>query len=461
VAQFSKYRIPKMKTKIILALLGLVSSIGISQNTPIKFSLLRQYDNVDTLKHNPSKNTYQQIKYIPLSKHTSLSFGGSWRFQYESFFNEQFQNNPNQDNLWYLNRIMLNAHLKIKDKFEVFAEVNSSFIGDKDNPGPVDKDELAINQLFIKYQFNEHWGIDIGRENLILGSNRLVDLREGPNVRRSFDLTQINYNSNTFSAKAFFAIPVKPNPYVFDNDFLEFDETLTVLYTTISLNKTNYLDAYVLYQKDDNVSYNNAQGNERRTSLGIRYFGNYKTLKFNNEAVYQFGNIENQSIRAWTLSLQLENRTKLGNHFYNIGVKSEIISGDKNQNDGMLNTFDALYPSGAYFGRVARFGPSNLIDVHPYINTQFKKLFIEFDYDVFWRHSVNDGVYNAALLLQYPNTNNERFIGQQVGTIIGYKMSKHINLEFESNIIFPGSFLKQSNQSDTLYHFILTTEIKF
>jgi len=86
---------------------------------------------------------------------------------------------------------------------------------------------------------------------------------------------------------------------------------------------------------------------------------------------------------------------------------------------------------------------------------------IEFDYDVFWRNSVNDGVYNAALLLQYPNTNNERFIGQQVGTIIGYKMNNHINLEFESNIIFPGSFLKQSNQSDTLYHFILTTEIKF
>ena len=206
-----------MKTKTILALLGLMSSIGISQNTPITFSLLRQYDAVDTLKHNPSKNTYQQIKYVPLSKHTSLSFGGSWRLQYESFFNEQFQNSPNQDNLWYLSRVMLHAHLKIKDNFQVFAEVNSSLIGDKDNPSPVDKDELAINQLFIKYTFNDHWTIDIGRENLIVGSNRLVDLREGPNVRRSFDLTQVNYRSNTFSAKAFFAIPVQPNPYVFDN----------------------------------------------------------------------------------------------------------------------------------------------------------------------------------------------------------------------------------------------------
>ena len=73
-----------MKTKIILALLGLVSSIGLSQNTPITFSLLRQYDNVDTIKNIPSKNTYQNFKFIPISKHTMLSFGGSWRFQYES-----------------------------------------------------------------------------------------------------------------------------------------------------------------------------------------------------------------------------------------------------------------------------------------------------------------------------------------------------------------------------------------
>jgi hypothetical protein len=450
-----------MKTKIILALLGFVSSIGLSQNTPIEFSLLRQYDNVDTLKHNQSKNTYEKFKYLKLSENAMVSFGGSWRFQYESFSNQQFQNIPEQDNLWYLNRVMLHAHLKVKDKFELFAELNSSFIGDKNNQSPVDKDELAVNQLFIKYKFDDRWSISIGRENLILGSNRLVDLREGPNVRRSFDLTQINYNSNTFSAKAFFAIPVEPKPYVFDNKFLEFDETFSALYTTTAFNEFNFLDAYVFYQKDDNVNYNNAQGNERRTSLGFRYFGNYKTLKFNNEAVYQFGSIENQSIRAWTLSMQLENRTKLGNQFYNIGVKSEIISGDKNQNDNTLNTFDALYPSGAYFGRVARFGPSNLIDVHPYINTQFKKLFIEFDYDVFWRHSVNDGVYNAALLLQYPNTNNQRFIGQQIGTIVGYKLNKHINLEFESNIIFPGSFLKESDLADNLYHFVLTTELKF
>lgn len=291
-------------------------------------------------------------------------------------------------------------------------------------------------------------------------ANRILD-NVSKNVRFIKLSSQVNFSNSKFSAKGFFAIPVKPSPEVFDNDFLEFDETFSWLYTTTRFNTSNNLDLYAFYQKDDNVTYNNGNENERRTSVGTRYFGSYKSLTYNNEVVYQFGSFGNQNINAWTASFQVENKTKLLNHIFNTGFKTEIISGDKDANDNTLNTFDALYPRGTYFGRVARFGPSNLIDIHPYVNTQFKKLFIEFDYDVFWRYSVNDGVYNAALLLEYPSTNNQRFIGQQLGTIVGYKINKHINLEFESNIIFPEAFLKQSNQGDTLHHFVLTTEIKF
>lgn len=434
---------------------------AISQVRPLTFSLLRQYDAIDTLRDVQSKNRYQKFKYIALSNNSSLSFGGSFRFQYESFINQQFQNVPDQDNLWFLNRVLLHAHLKIKDKFEFFAEFNSSHISGKDNVSPVDKDALSVNQMFVNYNISQNLSFGIGRQNLIVGSGRLVDAREGTNVRRSFDLAQVNISNNEFSAKGFFAIPVKPNPEVFDNDFLEFDETFSGLYTTTRFNTLNNLDLYAFYQKDDNVTYNSGTENERRASVGARYFGNYKSWTYNNEIVYQFGSFGNQNISAFTVSFHLEKKIMLSDHIFSTGLKTQLISGDNDTNDNTLNTFDALYPRGAYFGRVARFGPSNLIDVHPYINTQFKKLFIEFDYDIFWRYSVNDGVYNAALLLEYPNTNNQRFIGQQLGTIIGYNLNKHINLELESNIIFPGAFLKQSNQGDTLYHFVLTTEIKF
>ena len=88
---------------------------------------------------------------------------------------------------------MLHTNLRIKDKFQLFAEINSSLIGNKDNKSPVDKDELSINQLFFNYKLLNSWSVTIGRQNLKLGSGRLVDVREGPNVRRSFDLAKLNY----------------------------------------------------------------------------------------------------------------------------------------------------------------------------------------------------------------------------------------------------------------------------
>lgn len=65
-------------------------------------------------------------------------------------------------------------------------------------------------------------------------------------------------------------------------------------------------------------------------------------------------------------------------------MKTEIISGDKHSDDNHLQTFNPLYPRGAYFGLVALIGPSNLIDIHPSINfTLTEKLGLGFDYDIF------------------------------------------------------------------------------
>jgi len=95
------------------------------------------------------------------------------------------------------------------------------------------------------------------------------------------------------------------------------------------------------------------------------------------------------------------------------------------------------------------------------METRFGDLSLALNYVAFYRCSTKDGLYNSALILDYPSINNKRFIANQIGAIVGYELNKFINLEIESNIIFPGAFLQLSNQEDTLYHFVFTTEIKF
>jgi hypothetical protein len=431
-----------------------------SEKNTFNFSLLRQNDKV-TLVEDSKKSWYESLKHIRLGTNTSLSFGGSYRFQTEAFVNEQFSTEEDQSDYWFLQRFQLFSHLKVSDTFELFAELNSSIISSKNNLTPVDRDELSFNQLFASYHFDEHWNLLVGRQNMRLGSGRLMDIREGPNVRLSFDMLQLQYQNEQTKVTAFYAVPVRPQEGIFDNHALDFQETLTTLYWTQMWHKNTNTDVYLMYKEEADKTWNAGIADDKRLLIGVRHFGNWGKLRYNNEFVYQTGNFGAQQIRAWTASVNIEHPISLFINKTLLGFKTELISGDSDANDNSLNTFDGLYPRGAYFGRVARFGPSNLFDVHPYVETSIGRFSIAFDYVAFWRFSNDDGVYSPPLILEYPSVNSERFIGHQIGTITGFEVNNFITLELETNLIFSGSFLSESGLNDTLFHTVLTAELKF
>lgn len=433
-----------------------------AQETKISydFGLLRQNDKI-TMNRDKVKGFYPGFKQMQLGEKTSLSFGGSYRFQMETFINEQFSSEEDQNDIWFLNRFQLYSHLKVSDVFELFTELNSSLITSKANLAPVDRDELSFNQLFARYHFNDHWNVLIGRQNIRLGSGRLVDVREGPNVRLSFDMAQLEFQDEKTKVTGFYAVPVQLEGGVFDNDVLNFDKILAALYWTQNWSASNNTDIYLLYKEEKNKTWDSGTADDNRLSIGLRHFGSWKKFTYNNEFVYQTGSFGNQNIRAWTASFNIEHPFRWLGESAVIGLKTEAISGDASNTDSTLNTFDGLYPRGAYFGRVARFGPSNLIDIHPYINTQLGSFSLSLDYVAFWRFSSRDGVYSPPLLLEYPAINGEHFIGNQIGTITGLEVNAFFNLELETNLIIPSNFLVKSGLDDTLFHTVITAEFKF
>ena len=427
------------------------------EKSTLDFSLLRQDDDVSALESKEYKSFYEKLKLTTFGNGNSISFGGSYRFQTEAFINEQFDATENrQTDVWFLNRFMMHVHLKLGTRFELFGELNSSIINSKENLIPVDRDELSVNQLFARYHFNDNWNLLVGRQNMRLGSGRLVDIREGPNVRLSFDMAQLQFKDENTSVTAFHTIPVQQQEGVFDNDFLQGNETLSAVYWTQNWTEKTNTDIYLLYKTEENKTWNRGTADDNRASLGLRHFGEWNGLKYNNEFVYQFGSFGDENIRAWTASFNIEKPFSFGT----IGIKTEAISGDDG-NDNTLNTFDGLYPRGAYFGRVARFGPSNLFDIHPYFDKQFGDFNLELDYVAFWRFSENDGIYGPPLILDYPAVNDQRFIGHQIGGILAFEASNSTTFELESNVIFPGAFLADSGLGDTLFHFVFTAEFKF
>jgi len=133
------------------------------------------------------------------------------------------------------------------------------------------------------------------------------------------------------------------------------------------------VDFYYFGIENDNAVYNQGAGHELRHSIGTRIWGKQAGWDYNVELVYQFGTFGDADISAWTAA------SEAGYTFANAPLrprfflKADIASGDQDPNNPNLNTFNALFPKGAYFSETGLIGPANIIDVHPGIELQLTK----------------------------------------------------------------------------------------
>ncbi len=438
---------------ILIGLCLVITTKAQSQDTTeLNFSLLRQNDQLSVERDAP--RFYPGMKSIGIGK-SNLSFGGSYRGQYEVFQNEDFQEKPGE-NGWWLQRVLMHSKFETKGGLHLFLEMGYSDVFGKPNLAPVDKNELYVNQGFVQYTLKQ-WSVRAGRDNVKLGTGRLVDPREGPNVRRSFDQVSITRFQGVYEIQGFYSIPVMPNAGVLDDDALHGEEAFWGLYTSRQRNTKGFaFDFYYLGLDYKSNQYNRGVDRETRHSLGVRLDRAAHGINFDNEFLYQFGSFGDESISAWTLSFHLWRNIRK----FRTGLKSEVISGDNGR--GSLNTFNAIYPRGAYFGRVARFGPSNLIDIHPYVQFRHGRFYAEMDYDHFWRYSTNDGIYDPALNLLLPGDSDARNIAGQFGMVTNYTINQHLSIELEANYIMVQDYIRESvKDARNVFHSVFTLEARF
>jgi hypothetical protein len=73
------------------------------------------------------------------------------------------------------------------------------------------------------------------------------------------------------------------------------------------------------------------------------------------------------------------------------GLRADIASGDEAPANQDLQTFNPLFPKGAYFSEAGLIGPANFIDLNPCIDLHLANhLTLIFDWDFFWRESTHD-----------------------------------------------------------------------
>ncbi|MDT0607723.1 alginate export family protein [Croceitalea rosinachiae] len=430
------------------------------------------YTYLKDLEKNPYKKGFaDDLKYIALNSNRSiyLSIGGQYRPRIEHFTNEDYTSN---DETFYSQRLALHTSLNLGEYFRVFGELYHGYTSSGEQFP--ESDVIDLHQAFIEFQIlkgeNENSSISFGRQELVLGASRLVGNREGPNMRRSFDLAKVIYGYSQFKVKVFYGKEVSPQFEAFDNEFSLFDKDATnpqlwgfgMQFPVYNLNGDYEL--YYLGFKSKTAGFSDVFGEEKRHSIGFRSYGAIgKRLSYNTEFIYQFGDLDGSTISAF--NLETDWKYKLINMVWKptLGLKLDWSTGDREIGDGKLNTFNPLFVNPALYSLAGVNTPANLTSFHPSLTVfPFDQFSIFVDYALFYRTQSADGLYTPPRFQnRQANGIEENHIGDALGIQLNYEFNRNISFDLRSTYFIAGKFIKSSGESENTFYIAPTLSFKF
>ena len=353
------------------------------------------------------------LKYIPLDSSGKyyLTFGFEDRSEFEWFQNEMWGKGPQTISGYWLQRVIPEASLTLGSHVRLFASFQyEKEMGNNAGPRPgIDEDQGDFHEAFVDVST----GLDdprsitlrLGQQEIVYGTGRLVDNNEGVNVKSSFYGARIIAKTETLRLEVFGVKPTEENTGTFD-DRPNSQQTFWGAYGTVPLHlidNSGQADIYYLGLDTTRAVYEQGSGREIRHSIGTRLFNHQAGAPFepgfdyNWELIYQLGTFAQNYINAWTVSSETGFTFPI-RFTPRLALRADVASGGQNTNGGTLNTFNPLFPRGAYFGpKLTMFGPYNLFDVHPVLFfSPLENVTCDFDWGWFWRESLDDGLYQIG-----------------------------------------------------------------
>ncbi len=109
-----------------------------------------------------------------------------------------------------------------------------------------------------------------------------------------------------------------------------------------------------------------------------------------------------------------------------------------------------------YFNLLNPVGPLNLVDVHPTIDlTLNDETKLSFDWDFYWRESLNDGAYRISGTPLRPGVDGARYLGNSPAATLVWTPTRHITVLTSYVHFFAGPFF-ETNPPDKSTDYLTT-----
>lgn len=331
--------------------------------------------------------------------------------------------------------------------------------GVQPSAGPVDQTRADLLQGFADVRIGNAetgaanaTGVTLrgGRQMLSFGSERLIGTRYGPNVPLAFDGGRAIVSLPGARVDLLAVQPVEAGVGSFD-DRGSRSKSLWGAYATVLIGEAG-LDFYLLSYRNSDAVFASVAGRELRHSLGVRAYGDTGIWHWNLEGVAQFGRFAGGTIHAWTIATELGRRFPGALFSPDAVLRFNMVSGDRHAGDGRLDTFNALFPKGKYFGELSPIGPANIVSVNPRMAFALGgRVSASLAGMAYWRQSRGDGIYDVpGHLIRAPGSSRARFIGKQAEATLAWQATPELELSTSLSAFAPGTFVRQTGTAHTI-----------
>jgi hypothetical protein len=339
------------------------------------------------------------LKYISLSAddpHSYISFGVNFRDRVESTQIDAYGIGDPHSDTYLIQRLEFHADIRPDEHWQLFVQLQDDREWGKAEITPVDSDPLDLEQAFVAYTHSLAGGelkLRVGRQQMAFDLQRFIGVRDGPNVRQSFDAVWANWEKDKWRLISFWSHPVQDlHNHPFDDYSTERFQYGGFRVEREDVGPGKLSVYYSRYDLDD-ARYLFASGNDRRDILDVRYQINRGGVDGDLEVMRQTGWVGSSRIQAWAASSR-DGYTFDTFWSPRIGVQLDFASGERRPGDGSEDTFNPLFPNAYYFTLDGSPTYANLIHVRPSLQVKpVHNLLLLAGVGLQWRETTADAVY--------------------------------------------------------------------
>lgn len=413
---------------------------------------------------NQETDFFDPIKRIHLGDDFLFSFGGEERVRAMHEIDSRL---GRKDNNYTLLRSRIYGDMWYQDKLRVYVEFIDARSYDQDLPPlGIDVNRTDLQNAFVDVKVGEidcnNIYVRVGRQELALGSQRLVSALDWANTRRTFEGIRGFYRSEKLDADVFWTRPEITNPSHFDA--ADYHRQFAGAWLTYKPQAGQAIDLYYLYLDENRPvptipglrKFPGERGGENNNTIGARYSGDSNNFLWDLEGAYQFGDAVGDSISAGMLT------AGAGYHFKDLPMSPvawlyyDYASGDDHGRIG--GTFNQLFPFGHYYlGFIDLVGRQNINDVNFHLYAYPAKwIWFGFQFHDFTLDSRFDALYSKGGAVERKSARGTAGtdVGQEIDLVSNFHLSMHSDILIGWSKLYAGDFIKNTgaNVSPELFY---------